>query len=259
MSHLKICKDNCVTLIAGPCSVETKKQTDSVAKMLAGLGLSWMRGGAFKPRTSPHSFQGLGLEGVDILESAAHENGLHCITELVDEKHFSSITKHVDALQIGARNMTNYELLKAVGANTGASKMPILFKRSMAASIDEWLLTCEYLTQDGNNNVVLCERGIKTFETSTRFTLDIACVPIIHARTDCFVAVDASHPAGRADLVPALAKAALASGADAIMVEVHPNPSVAKSDAKQQLSFSQFEKLVCELRALCKVLGKTLI
>ena len=259
MDSLTICKKDCVTLIAGPCSVESEQQVVSAAKLIADCGLSWMRGGAFKPRTNPKSFQGLGLGGVDILRDAAHASSLHCITELVDAKHIQYLMTHVDAIQIGARNMMNYELLKEVAIQTAEQKTPILFKRSMASTIDEWLQTTQYLTEHGNNNIVLCERGIRSFETQTRFTLDIASVPIVHNKTNYCIAVDASHPAGDAALVPSLARAGVAAGADAIMVEIHPDPVSAKSDAQQQLSFKQFENLVAELRILCEALGKTLI
>ncbi len=259
MTSLALCKKDCVRLIAGPCSIESEEQAYSTAKLLSDCGLKWMRGGAFKPRTNPKSFQGLGLRGVDILHDAAASNGLRTITELVDAKHIQYLIKNVDAIQIGTRNMMNYELLKEVSKHTAKQKTPILFKRSMASTIDEWLQTSEYLTEHGNDNIVLCERGIRSFEPSTRFTLDVASVPIVHARSDFFVAIDASHPAGVAKLVPALAKAGLAAGADAIMIEIHPQPSLAKSDAQQQLDFDEFKKLVIELRTLCDALGKTLI
>lgn len=259
MASFDIYKENSVRIIAGPCSVESFEQLDCVANFLKELGLTWMRGGAFKPRTSPHSFQGLGFEGVDILQNVAHAYKLKTVTEVVDSLHIPYLMKRINCLQVGARNMTNYELLKSLAKQTANTQVPILFKRSMASTIDEWFQTVDYLSEYGNKNIIMCERGICSFEPATRYTLDIAAIPLTKMQTQYPIAVDTSHPAGDAELVPALTKAALAAGADAILIEVHPDPPSAKSDANQQLSFSQFEKLLGELRRICVALDKVLI
>jgi 3-deoxy-7-phosphoheptulonate synthase len=230
-----------------------------VAQTISANGLTWIRGGAFKPRTSPYSFQGLGEEGLRLISQAAKRHGLKMITEVVDTQHIDLILSYVDGVQIGTRNMANFELLKSVCQATREKCQPVLFKRGMAATMDEWLSAAEYLTQAGNPNIMLCERGIRTFETATRFTLDIAAVPIIHKRSLLPICVDVSHPAGHVDLVPALAKAAIAAGCDAIMIEIHPNPKQAKSDGPQQLTMPEFSELLQELRSLAAALGKTLV
>lgn len=248
-----------VIIFAGPCSVESKEQFDTVAEGLKEIGLSWIRGGTFKPRTSPYSFQGLGFEGVKIMEDAGREYGLKTITEVVDTKDVEEILRHVDGIQIGTRNMANFELLKVVGKATEGTHQPVLFKRGMAATIDEWLSAVEYITQYGNPNIMLCERGIRTFENATRFTLDIAAVPVVHQRSMYPICVDVSHPAGQTALIGDLAKAAVAAGADALMIEVHPDPKTAKSDAAQQLTIPQFAELVDELRVVAEAVGKRII
>lgn len=248
-----------ITMLAGPCSVESEEQFDQVAQALSGLGLKWIRGGAFKPRTSPYSFQGLGLEGVKIMEAAGRKHGLSTLTEVVNTTHVAEVLKHVDAIQIGTRNMANFELLKVVGAATQESHQPILFKRGMAATIDELLSAVEYITQYGNPNVMLCERGIRTFETATRFTLDISAIPVVHQRSMFPICVDVSHPAGQTALIGDLAKAAIAAGADSLMIEVHPNPKAAKSDAAQQLTIEQFEELLGQLRQVAAAVGKRIV
>lgn len=248
-----------VIIFAGPCSVESAEQFDTVARGLSELGLSWIRGGAFKPRTSPYSFQGLGIEGVKIMEEAGKTYGLKTITEVVDTTHVVEVLEHVDGIQIGTRNMANFELLKVIGKATEDSHQPVLFKRGMAATIDEWLSAVEYITQYGNPNVMLCERGIRTFENATRFTLDIAAVPVVHQRSMYPICVDVSHPAGQTALVGDLAKAAIAAGADALMIEVHPDPKVAKSDASQQLTLPQFAELLDELKQIAAAVGKKVV
>ncbi|MCD8200214.1 MAG: 3-deoxy-7-phosphoheptulonate synthase [Coriobacteriaceae bacterium] len=252
-------KPGTITMLAGPCSIESEEQFDAVAACLEGLGLSWIRGGAFKPRTSPYSFQGLGEEGVRIMRTAADAHHLQCITEVVDTAHVQYVHDNVDALQIGTRNMANFELLKKVADVTEESHKPVLFKRGMAATIDEWLSAVEYLTQKGNPNMMLCERGIRTFENATRFTLDISAVPVVHQRSMFPICVDVSHPAGQTALIPSLAKAAIAAGADSLMIEVHPDPKNAKSDAAQQLTLPQFEELMGELREVAQTVGKTIV
>lgn len=230
-------------IIAGPCAVEDEAQMERVASRLAELGVTFLRGGAFKPRTSPYSFQGLGKEGLVLLEAAGKRHGLKTVTEVVDTRTVDLVAKHADMLQIGSRNQLNYELLKAV-ATTGK---PILLKRNFAATLDELIRSAEYIVAGGNENVVLCERGIRTFARETRNTLDISAIPLLREICRLPVIVDISHAAGRRDILPSLARASLAAGAHGIMVEVHPNPGLARSDAEQQLDLDQFERLLSGL------------
>ncbi|MGI6105913.1 MAG: 3-deoxy-7-phosphoheptulonate synthase [Raoultibacter sp.] len=248
-----------ITIYAGPCSIESPEQFDEVAACISDLGLSWVRGGAFKPRTNPHSFQGLGEEGLQIMQYAGKKHGLKTLTEVVDSAHCLMVHSYVDGLQIGTRNMANFSLLKNIGLATADSHKMVLFKRGMAASISEWLAAAEYITMNGNSNVMFCERGLRTFETATRFTLDISAVPVIHKQSLFPICVDVSHPAGVRDLVPSLAKASVAAGCDALMIEVHPDPSKALSDGPQQLTPAQFTDLVGELREIAAVFGKTIV
>lgn len=187
-------RTNEITLYAGPCSVESEEQFNEVAECIAGLGLTWIRGGAFKPRTNPHSFQGLGEEGLQIMKAGAEKYGLKTLTEVMDSAHCEMVHSYVDGLQIGARNMQNFSLLKNVGKVTAQSHKMVLLKRGLAGSISEWLSATEYLTMGGNDNIVLCERGLRTFETATRFTLDISAVPVIHKQSIFPICVDVSHP-----------------------------------------------------------------
>lgn len=248
-----------ITIYAGPCSVESVEQFEEVAECVAGLGLKWIRGGAFKPRTNPHSFQGLGEQALQIMKDSAEKHGLLTLTEVMDSAHCELVHSYVDGLQVGARNFQNFSLLKKIGQVTAESKKMVLYKRGFAGTIAEWLAATDYITDCGNDNVVLCERGIRTFETATRFTLDIAAVPVIHKQSLYPVCIDVSHPAGQRDLVPSLAKAAVAAGADSLMIEVHPNPPAALSDGPQQLTPAQFEQLVAELRVLAAALGKKIV
>ncbi|MCH4220816.1 MAG: 3-deoxy-7-phosphoheptulonate synthase, partial [Eggerthellaceae bacterium] len=248
-----------ITIFAGPCSVESEEQFNAVAECVAANGLHWIRGGAFKPRTNPHSFQGLGEEGLQIMQAAGKTYGLKTLTEVVDSEHCDLVHSYVDGLQIGTRNMANYSLLKNVGRVTADSHKLVLFKRGMAATIAEWLAAVQYITMNGNDNVILCERGLRTFETATRFTLDISAVPVIHKQSLFPICVDVSHPAGVRDLVPSLAKAAIAVGCDSIMIEVHPDPPQAKSDGPQQLTLPQFNELLAQLREIAAVFGKKLV
>ncbi len=227
-------------IIAGPCAVESEDQMERVAGRLAELGVTFLRGGAFKPRTSPYSFQGLGEEGLRLLQAAGKRHGLKTVTEVVDTRTVDLVAKYADMLQIGSRNQLNYELLKAV-ATTGK---PILLKRNFAATLDELIRSAEYIVDGGNENVILCERGIRTFARETRNTLDITAIPLLRDLCRLPVIVDISHAAGRRDILPALARASLAAGANGIMVEVHPNPGLARSDAQQQLDLNQFEQLL---------------
>ncbi|MEG0790225.1 MAG: 3-deoxy-7-phosphoheptulonate synthase [Gordonibacter sp.] len=248
-----------ITIFAGPCSIESEEQFFEVAECVAGLGLHWIRGGAFKPRTNPHSFQGLGEEGLKIMKVAGDKYGLKTLTEVMDSAHCELVHSYVDGLQVGARNFQNFSLLKNIGIVTAESHKMVLYKRGFAGTISEWLAATDYLTAEGNDNVMLCERGIRTFETATRFTLDISAVPVVHKQSLYPICIDVSHPAGVRDLVPSLAKASVAAGCDSIMIEVHPNPPVALSDGPQQLTPSQFEDLVAELREIAAVFGKKIV
>lgn len=248
-----------ITIYAGPCSVESEEQFNEVAECVAGLGLRWIRGGAFKPRTNPHSFQGLGEDALKIMAASGEKYGLKTLTEVMDSAHCELVHSYVDGLQVGARNFQNFSLLKNIGKVTADSHKLVLFKRGFAGTIAEWLAATDYITMEGNDNVVLCERGIRTFETATRFTLDISAVPVIHKQSLYPICIDVSHPAGQRDLVPALAKAAVAAGADSLMIEVHPNPPKALSDGPQQLTPAQFEELVAELRKIAAVFGKKIV
>jgi 3-deoxy-7-phosphoheptulonate synthase len=220
-----------VTLIAGPCAVETPEQTLEAAKMAKAAGATLLRGGAFKPRTSPYAFQGLGMRGLEILSEVRDETGLPVVTEVVATSDVDMVASHADMLQIGTRNMQNFPLLQAVGA-TGK---PVLLKRGMNATIEEWLMAAEYIAQRGNLAIVLCERGIRTFETATRNTLDISAVPVVQRLSHLPIIVDPSHSGGRRDLVLPLSRAAIVAGADGVIVDVHPQPEVALCDGPQAL------------------------
>ena len=251
-------RDGGVTIIAGPCSVESREQMDEVAAACAELGIRVMRGGAYKPRTSPFSFQGLEEKGLEMLREAADKYGLMVVTEVTDSAHAEKIADYADLLQIGTRNMANFSLLKKIGQVTADSRKPVVFKRGMAATIEEWLQASNYITMSGNENVILCERGIRTFEDAYRFTLDITAVPVVKSLSLLPIIVDVSHPAGRADLVPALAKASVAVGADGLMIEVHPNPREALCDGPQSLDIEGLRTLVAELEPVAGAVGRAL-
>ncbi|WP_425447028.1 3-deoxy-7-phosphoheptulonate synthase [Dethiothermospora halolimnae] len=225
--------------MAGPCSVESREQIIETALQLKEIGVDVLRGGAFKPRTSPYSFQGLGEKGLKYLKEAGEKAGLPIVTELMDEKNLNIIMEYTDIIQIGSRNMYNYPLLKAVGK----VDKPILLKRGMSAKVKEWILAAEYIASNGNKNIILCERGIRTFETYTRNTLDLAVVPIVKRETGLPVIVDPSHGTGIRDLVAPMTRASLACGADGVMIEVHPNPEEALSDGHQSLSLEEYGEL----------------
>ena len=239
-------------LIAGPCTVESREQTLTTARAVHAAGASMLRGGAFKPRTSPYSFRGLGSEALEILAEAREETGLPIVTELLDPRHIDVVTEFADVIQIGARNMQNFLLLSEVGR----SDKPVLLKRGASASVDELLMAAEYILKEGNPRVILCERGIRTFESATRFTLDIGAVPVLKERTHLPVIVDPSHAAGRRELVPALARAAVAAGADGIIVEAHPRPEEALCDAPQLIRTAQFSAFADEIQGLVTIMGK---
>lgn len=234
-----------LTIIAGPCAVESREQMLATALAVKEAGADFLRGGAFKPRTSPYAFQGLGEEGLKLLSLAKKETGLPTISEIVDANDLP-LYEDVDILQVGSRNMQNYSLLKAVGR----SGKPVMLKRGLSATYEELLCSAEYIMNEGNPNVILCERGIRSFENHTRNTLDIAAVPVLKHLSHLPVAVDPSHAAGIREYVPALAKAAVAAGADAIMMEVHCNPDEALSDGRQSIDTQTFAKLCKELREL---------
>ena len=239
---------------AGPCGVESREQLRDAAAIAHRHGAQVLRGGAFKPRTSPYSFQGLGAEGLELLAEARAATGMPIVTEVTAPELVETVAATADMLQIGARNSQNFALL----AEAGKSGKPVLFKRGLSTSISEFLQAAEYVLSQGNPNVVLCERGIRTFETSTRFTLDISAVPVLKELTHLPVWVDPSHAAGRRPLVPALALAAAAAGADGVIVEVHAKPEDAKSDAAQQLDDGEFAALMAQLRGVVAAVGKAL-
>ncbi|MHB1344922.1 MAG: 3-deoxy-7-phosphoheptulonate synthase [Thermoleophilia bacterium] len=242
-----------VALIAGPCSVESRDQLLSSARFVKEAGASMLRGGAFKPRTSPYAFQGLGLEALKILAEAREETGLPVVTELMDPRHLDAVAEYADVIQIGARNMQNFYLLSAVGE----VDRPVLLKRGLSATVDELLMAAEYIVKEGNTNVILCERGIRTFETATRNTLDLSAVPIIKQRSHLPVIVDPSHATGKVDLVEPLALAALAAGADGLLIESHPAPEAALCDGGQSLNPREFGRTAARIRELTAWLGKT--
>ncbi len=240
------------TFVAGPCAVESAAQTLEAAEMAKAAGATLLRGGAYKPRTSPYAFQGLGLEGLEILSSVREATGLPVVTEVVDARDVPVVAEHADMLQIGTRNMANFGLLQAVGR---AGK-PVLLKRGMTATIEEWLMAAEYIAQRGNLDVVLCERGIRTFEPSTRNTLDISAVPVVQATSHLPIIVDPSHAAGRKDLVVPLSRAAIAVGADGVIVDVHPDPESALCDGPQALLGNDLRALAQAVRQLPPVVGR---
>jgi 3-deoxy-7-phosphoheptulonate synthase len=239
-------------IMAGPCSVESEEQIIEVAKRVKAAGANFLRGGAFKPRTSPYSFQGLELEGLKLLKIAKQETGLPIVTELMSTDYLDTFVEEVDMIQIGARNMQNFDLLKQIGK----TKTPILLKRGLSATIEEWLMSAEYIMAGGNENVILCERGVRTFETITRNTLDLQAVPVIKRLSHLPIIVDPSHAGGYAYLVEPMAKAAIMSGADGLMIEVHNDPENALSDGQQSLTPDQFDVLMNKVKAVAKIEDK---
>ncbi len=244
--------DKPIVIMAGPCSVESREQITSIASDVKKAGARVLRGGAFKPRTSPYSFQGLGARGLELLAEAREATGLPIITEVMDAKDLEDISKYADCLQIGARNMQNFSLLKEVGR----SKLPVMLKRGLSATIKDLLMSAEYILSEGNLNVLLCERGIRTFETYTRNTLDLNAIPVLQAETHLPVVVDPTHGIGLREHIPAMALAAVAAGADALMIEVHNSPELAKSDGEQALLPEEFSTLVERIRAVAVAVGR---
>lgn len=243
-----------VVVMAGPCSVESREQVMAAAERVARAGARVLRGGAFKPRTSPHSFQGLGEEGLRYLREAADRYGLLAVSEVMDSSHIELVAAYADILQVGTRNMQNYHLLR----DLGAQPKPVLLKRGLSATIEEWLLAAEYIMNEGNYNVILCERGIRTFETYTRNTMDISAIPVVKKLSHLPVLADPSHATGRRDMVLPVARAAVAAGADGLLIEVHPEPDRALSDGAQSLRPDQFEELMSQLRIIAPAVGRTL-
>jgi 3-deoxy-7-phosphoheptulonate synthase len=241
-----------IVVIAGPCSVESRTQIMETARFVKEHGASMLRGGAFKPRTLPYSFQGLGEKGLKLLEEAKRETGLPIVTEVLDSRDIDLIEKYSDILQVGARNMQNYPLLKSLGK----AKKPVLLKRAMSSTIEEWLGAAEYILEGGNKSVILCERGIRAFQKITRFTLDLAAIPIIKQISRLPVIVDPSHGTGHASLVPPMSRAAIAAGADGLLIEVHPNPAMALSDGDQSLSFNEFQAMMKSLYRISDSMGR---
>jgi len=241
-----------VVVMAGPCSVESEEQIESIAEIVKSCGAPILRGGAFKPRSSPYSFQGLGEPGLRMMRSAADRNDLFVISEVMDQTQIPLLMDYADVLQVGTRNMQNFNLLRELGK----VRKPVLLKRGIAATIEEWLLSAEYILAGGNHAVILCERGIRTFENYTRNTLDISAIPVVQKLSHLPIVVDPSHGTGRRDKVPPMSRAAVAAGADGLLVEVHPNPEKAISDGAQTLFPDQFKKLMAELSQIAPILGR---
>ena len=252
VSGVKVGGDN-LALIAGPCSVESVDQVLEIAKAAKASGANMLRGGAFKPRTSPYSFQGLGLEGLEILEAVKKEVGLPIVSELMSPQYLDVFNEKVDLIQIGARNMQNFDLLKQLGQ----VDRPILLKRGLNATYEEWLMSAEYIMASGNENVILCERGVRTFESYTRNTLDLQSIPVIQKLSHLPIIIDPSHAGGKWWLVEPMAKAAVAAGANGLMIEVHNNPEMALCDGSQSLKPAKYDALLKQVAEIAKVVGKT--
>ena len=245
---------NNLGIMAGPCSVESEEQIIDIAKKVKASGANFLRGGAFKPRTSPYSFQGLELEGLRLLKLAKKETGLPIVTEIMSTDYIDDFVREVDVIQVGARNMQNFDLLKQLGK----TNKPILLKRGLSATIEEWLMSAEYIMAGGNENIILCERGIRTYEGYTRNTLDLSAVPVVKRLSHLPIIVDPSHAAGYWYLVEPLAKAAIAAGADGLMIEVHNNPQCALSDGQQSIKPESFDELMKKIKVLAEMEGKSI-
>jgi 3-deoxy-7-phosphoheptulonate synthase len=243
-----------VVVMAGPCSIENEEQIVEISKRVKAAGASFLRGGAFKPRSSPYAFQGMGISGLKLMHDAARANGLLVISEVMEIAQIEPMLPYVDCFQVGARNMQNFNLLRELGV----ARKPVLLKRGIAATIEELLLSSEYIMSGGNYDVILCERGIRTYETATRNTMDISAIPVVKKLSHLPIVGDPSHGTGHRDMVAPMARAAIAAGADGIIVEVHPNADKAASDAAQTLYPDQFEKLMTELRVIAKAVGRTM-
>ncbi len=242
-----------VIVMAGPCSAETEEQVEAAAAAVAKAGAKVFRGGAFKPRSSPYSFQGLGEVGLQMMRGACDRHNLKLVSEVMDVSQIELVASYADMLQVGARNMQNYTLLRALGK----ARTPVLLKRGISATIEEWLLSAEYVLSGGNTDVVLCERGIRTFESYTRNTLDISAIPVIHKLSHLPIVADPSHGTGLRDKVAPMARAAVAAGADGLIIEVHPDPDHARSDGAQSMFPNQFDRLMAELRIIAPAIGRS--
>ena len=243
-----------VAVMAGPCTIESREQLFAIADSVKAVGGQFLRGGAYKPRTSPYSFQGMGIPGLQLMREAADAHGLATVSEVMEISQIELMLPYVDCFQVGARNMQNFNLLRELGQ----VRKPVLLKRGIAATVEELLLSSEYILSGGNYDVILCERGIRTYETSTRNTMDISAIPVLHKLTHLPVVGDPSHGTGRRDMVAPMAKASVAAGADGLIIEIHPNADKSVSDAAQTLYLDQFAKLVAELRVLAVAVGRTL-
>ncbi|GAB7386355.1 3-deoxy-7-phosphoheptulonate synthase [Bacillaceae bacterium] len=255
VGNVKIGGEGNFVMMAGPCSVESREQILTAARVVKENGGQFLRGGAFKPRTSPYSFQGLGEEGLKLLAEAREETGLYIVTEVMDPENLPLVAEYADVLQVGARNMQNFHLLKEIGK----TDKPVLLKRGLSATIEEWLMSAEYIMSEGNHKVILCERGIRTFETYTRNTLDLSAVPVVKHLSHLPVIVDPSHGVGKWRYVTPMARAAVAAGADGLIVEIHPNPEEAWSDGPQSLTFDNFKDMMEEVKKLLPLMGKELV
>lgn len=252
VSGVKVGGDH-LAVIAGPCSIESEEQVIEIARAAKAAGANMLRGGAFKPRTSPYAFQGMGSSGLDILYKAGKEVGMPIVSELMSADHLEEFDEKVDLIQIGARNMQNFDLLKQLGK----TKRPILLKRGLSATFEEWIMSAEYIMAAGNPNVILCERGIRTFESYTRNTLDLQAIPVVKKLTHLPIIIDPSHAGGKWWLVEPMARAAVAAGADGLMIEVHNNPEKALCDGPQSLKPEKFEAVIKQVRDIAKIIGKT--
>ncbi len=252
-------KNNEFLIIAGPCAIENKEQALATAKMVKENGLTYFRGGAFKPRTSPYSFQGLGRKGLAILNEINRKFKLKIVTEITDPELLKVVSENTNIIQIGTRNMANFSLLKKVGRRTAKTRQWVILKRGFSATIEEWLLAAEYIYQAGNNRILLCERGIRTFETSTRFTIDLSAIPVIKKLSTLPILVDVSHGTGHSDLVLPMAKAAAAVGADGLMLEVHPDPHHALCDGQQSLDQKAFKETISAVKKIIELENRVVI
>ena len=257
MKNIRFIEEGYVTIIAGPCAIESREQLDAIAKIVKESGLSFLRAGAYKPRTSPYSFQGLEHEGLEILKEIGDKYKLYTTTEVTDAETVEEVSKYVDILQIGTRNMSNFALLKKVGAVANKYGKKVILKRGWASTIKEWLLAVEYITSKGNSaEVILCERGIRTFEPYTRFTLDLSAVPVIKKLSSLPIIIDPSHAVGQSDLVIPMSRAAIAVGADGLLVEIHNEPQKALCDGQQALDIKQTAEMLHQISGIASILGK---